>query len=66
MRNYSELIYEFYRYVHSFYNLETGVYPIATDSRIQECVNQYLETKPSSQIYFDSFDREQVRELIGL
>lgn len=64
MRNYSELILEFYTYVWKFYNLDTGIYKIATTERIQEAVNQYLESKPLSQIEFDSIDRELVRKII--
>ena len=64
MRNYAEEIKLFYEYVWLFYNLESGLYPIATDKRIQEAVNQYLESKPLSQIYFDSLDRESVRQII--
>ena len=64
MRNYPELIAEFVGYVTSFYNDEDGIYPIATKNRIKEAVNIYLETKPLSEIYFDSFDREAVRKII--
>ena len=64
MRNYAEEIKLFHEYVWLFYNLESGLYPIATDKRIQEAVNQYLESKPLSQIYFDSLDRESVRQII--
>ncbi len=65
MKNYSQEIRDFYLYVSDFYNHKTGVYPIATDQRIQECVNQYLESKPLGEIYFDTIDREMVRLLIG-
>ncbi len=65
MKDYSQEIHEFYKYVNSFYNLHTGIYPIATKESIHRCVNFYLESKPLSEIYFDSFDREQVRVLIG-
>ena len=64
MRNYAEEIKLFHEYVWLFYNLESGLYPIATDKRIQEAVNQYLESKPLGQIYFDSLDRESVRQII--
>lgn len=64
MRNYDKLIKEFYEYVWSFYNLKTGIYPIATDERIKQAVNEYLESKPLSQIEFDSIDRELVRKII--
>ena len=64
MKNYPVLIKEFYDYVVSFYNNIDGVYKIATRERIIEAVNQYLESKPLGEIYFDSFDREQVRMII--
>ena len=64
MRNYAEEIQKFYEYVWSFYNDESGIYPIATTKRIQQAVNEYLESKPLGEIYFDSFDRESVRMII--
>lgn len=64
MRNYPRLIKEFYDYVLSFYNNIDGVYKIATPERIVEAINEYLESKPLSEIYFDSFDRESVRTII--
>jgi len=64
MRNYAKEIAEFYEYVYSFYNLENGIYPIATSERIQEAINQYLESKPLGEIHFDSLDREFVRKII--
>lgn len=62
--NYANEIQKFYKYVYDFYNNVDGIYPIATKERILEAVNQYLESKPLSQIYFDSFDRESVRMII--
>lgn len=62
--NYANEIQKFYKYVSDFYNNVDGIYPIATKERILEAVNQYLESKPLSQIYFDSFDRESVRMII--
>lgn len=64
MRNYSKEIEDFYEYVWEFYNIKSGIYPIATDEMIQQSVNQYLESKPLSEIEFDSFDRESVRCII--
>jgi hypothetical protein len=64
MRNYPRLIKEFYEYVLSFYNNHDGVYKIATPERIVEAINEYLESKPLGEIYFDSFDRESVRMII--
>jgi hypothetical protein len=65
MKNYATEIEKFYHYVHAFYNDKDGVYPIATTKCIRHNVNLYLESKPLGVIHFDSFDREQVRELIG-
>lgn len=64
MKNYPKIIAEFQQYVLDFYNSTDGVYPIATKELIEQSVNQYLESKPLSQIYFDSFDREEVRCII--
>jgi hypothetical protein len=64
MRNYCTEIKRFYDYVWEFYNLESGIYPIATDEKIQSSVNQYLESKSLKEIEFDSLDRERVREII--
>lgn len=64
MKNYANEIQKFYKYVSDFYNNVDGIYPIATKERILEAVNQYLESKPLSEIHFDSFDRESVRMII--
>lgn len=64
MKNYPNEIQKFYKYVSDFYNNEDGIYPIATKERIIQAVNQYLESKPLGEIYFDSFDRESVRMII--
>jgi hypothetical protein len=64
MRNYFELIHEFYDYVWSFYNLENGIYPLASDKEIQLACNKFLESKNLDKIYFDSIDREAVRKIL--
>lgn len=64
MRDYSKEISDFQQYVYDFYNNRNGVYPIATADKIYQCVNQYIESKPLSELYFDSFDREQVRTIL--
>lgn len=64
MRDYAQEIEFFYGYVIEFYNNVNGIYPIASRKRIIQAVNQYLETKPLSEIMFDSFDRELVRQII--
>jgi len=63
-KNYATEINEFYTYVIEYYRFETGIYPIATTERIIEACNEYLESTPLSQIHFDSFDRECVREIL--
>lgn len=60
-------IQEFYEYCFSFYSNHEGndsPYPIATPERIKQAVEQYLKSKPLGEIYFDSFDRENVRKII--
>ena len=64
MKNYSIEIQQFYNYLFEFYHIEDGIYPIASTQRIVEAANEYLESKPLSQIYFDSLDRESVRKII--
>jgi hypothetical protein len=64
MKNYSIEIQKFYNYLFDFYHIEDGIYPIASTQRIVEAANEYLESKPLSQIYFDSLDRESVRKII--
>lgn len=64
MKDYAQEIDFFYGYVIEFYNDVNGIYPIASRKQIIMAVNQYLESKPLSQIYFDSFDRESVRQII--
>jgi len=64
MRNYPRLISEFYEVVLSFYNNHDGLYPIASPERLIQATNEYLESKPLSQMYFDSLDREEVRKII--
>jgi hypothetical protein len=55
----------FITYCNDFYNIETGIYPIATSEEIESAIGEYLTSPHQVDIQFDSFDREQVRELIG-
>ncbi len=64
MKNYAEKIQSFYEYVYKFYNHEDGLYPLTDMDTIVKACNQYLESKPLSEFYFDSFDREEVRMII--
>ena len=62
--NYLELIFEFYNYCGTFYDINDGIYPIAEKRVIIESCDDYLRTKKLSEIEFDSFDRECVRTII--
>jgi hypothetical protein len=53
----------FIEYVNSFYNIETGIDPIATEKEITDAVYEYLFTT-ENQIDFDSMDRECVRMIL--
>lgn len=55
----------FITYCNDFYNIEYGVYPIATSEEIENAIGEYLTSPHQIDIQFDSYDREQVRELIG-
>ena len=55
----------FITYCNDFYNIETGIYPIATSNEIEAAIGEYLTSPHQVDIEFDSIDREQVRELIG-
>jgi hypothetical protein len=55
----------FITYCNDFYNIETGIYPIATSKEIEAAIGEYLTSPRQFDIEFDSADREQVRELIG-
>jgi hypothetical protein len=55
----------FITYCNDFYNIEYGVYPIATSEEIEAAIGEYLTSPHQVDIQFDSFDREQVRYIIG-
>ena len=55
----------FITYCNDFYNIEYGVYPIATSEEIENAIGEYLTFPHQNDIHFDSYDREQVREIIG-
>lgn len=57
-------ISKFYKYVIDFYNNEDGIYPIATEEECIQAVDEYLLSKPLSEIEFDSIDREAVRMIL--
>mgnify|MGYP003136215858 CR=1 FL=1 len=57
---------EFVYYVDSFYNIHSGIYPIASRETIQEAISIYLLLAKTEniEVEFDSIDREQVRRII--
>ena len=59
-------VIEFIYYVDSFYNIHSGVYPIATRETIQEAISIYLllAKKENIDVEFDSIDREEIRAII--
>jgi hypothetical protein len=56
---------KFIEYCNEFYNIENGIYPIATSEEIEAAIGEYLTSPHEVDIQFDSFDREQVRNIIG-
>lgn len=51
---------QFIEYVHSFYNKDGGIYPIATTEAIDNAIAHFI-VKKKGIIHGDSFDREEVR-----
>jgi len=60
-----EEIKEFRQYVNDFYNLNGGIYPIATTEEINTSIMLYFLTNDIKKIDFDSIDRENVRTIIN-
>jgi hypothetical protein len=54
---------DFFEYCKSFYSLEKGIYPIATDREIEQAIKLRMKDK-SLPFEGDSVDRERVREII--
>jgi hypothetical protein len=54
----------FIYYCNDFYNIKTGVYPIATDIEITRAIGEYLTEPHTIPIEFDSIDRENVRKIL--
>ena len=57
---------DFTYYVDSFYNIHSGICPIASRETIQEAISIYfyLAKKDNVTIELDSLDRERVRVII--
>jgi len=57
-------IHEFTQYCNEFYNIETGIYPVATKKDIIKAVAQHISRTNGKDLHLDSFDREKVREIL--
>jgi len=55
---------QFIEYCNEFYDIETGIYPVATKKDIIKAIGQYISKTNGKDIHFDSFDREKVREIL--
>ena len=62
--NFLILLHEFISYCNDFYNIESGIYPIATRDEIINAIGQYMTDPHKIDIQFDSIDRENVRKII--
>ena len=59
-----EEVDRFVSYCNDFYNINTGIYPIATFEQIQDAVRYYLTQPNEVEVCFDSMDRERVRMIL--
>ena len=54
----------FIEYCNDFYNIKSGMYPVATKNEIIAAIGEYLTEPHEFEIQFDSIDREKVREIL--
>ena len=54
----------FVEYCNDFYNIKSGMYPIAKRSEIINAIGEYLTQPHEFEIQFDSIDRENVRMIL--
>lgn len=54
----------FIEYCNDFYNIKTGMYPIAKRSEIIYAIGLYLTQPREFEVQFDSIDRENVRMIL--
>ena len=62
--NINEII-EFKNYCYDFYNINYGIYPIATNKDIDNAIMKYFYISNYKDIDFDSIDRENVRIILN-
>ena len=58
-----EKLKAFTEYCNEFYNIEIGIYPIATREEIEEAIFEYVTKPRTIPLDFDSIDREQLHIL---
>ena len=63
-RSFFEDLREFNEYCNEFYNINYGIYPIASSEQIEAAIGEYLTQPHEYEIQFDSIDREKVREIL--
>jgi len=63
-RNFLTDLNLFIEYCNDFYNIKSGVYPIAKRSEIINAIGEYLTEPHQFDIQFDSIDREKVRTIL--
>ena len=63
-RNFLNELNIFIEYCNDFYNIKSGMYPIAKRSEIINAIGEYLTQPHEYEIQFDSIDREKVREIL--
>jgi len=62
--NINEII-EFKNYCYEFYNINYGIYKIATNKEIDNAIMKYFFISNYKDIDFDSIDRENVRIILN-
>ena len=58
-------IKEFEKYCINFYDVNFGIYPIATRKKIKQAIKIFLVLNNLSTIEFNSVDREKVRTILN-
>lgn len=58
-------IIDFKNYCYYFYNINYGIFPIATNMEIDNAIIKYMLISTYKQVDFDSIDRENVREILN-
>jgi hypothetical protein len=63
-RNFLTDLNLFIEYCNDFYNIKSGMYPVATKNEIIAAIGEYLTEPHQFEIQFDSIDRENVRMIL--